>query len=95
MLKVIGTLTSMPGVMPGWRWASKWPLTWTGSPSCAPGCMTPRPSSSMSRSAKEIFSPVSCHGTWKIATTAQGVASGPQVDQPPPEMNSLPSATWA
>lgn len=61
----------------------------------APGCMTARPSSSMRRSAKEIFSPVSCHGTWKITTTAQGVGPGPQVDQAPPEMKSLPSAIWA
>jgi len=57
--------------------------------------MTARPSSSISRSAKDTFSSVSCHGTWKIVTTAQGIGPGPQVDQPPPEMNSLPSASWA
>ena len=48
-------------------------------------CMTARPSSSISRSANDTFSSVSCHGMWKIAATAQGAGPGPQVDQPPPE----------
>jgi hypothetical protein len=60
-----------------------------------PAVTAARPSSSISRSAKDTFWSVSCHGTWKIATTAQEVGPGPQVDQPPPEMNSLPSAIWA
>lgn len=94
-MKVIGTLISVPGVMPGRLRALKWPLTWTGSPSSAPGWNTGLPSSSTSRSAKEILSSVSCHGTWKSTATAQGEGPGPQADQPPPEMNSLPSAIWA
>ena len=42
---------------------------------------------------KEIFSFVCCQGMWKSTATPQATGPGPQTDQPPPEMNNLPSAT--
>ena len=53
------------------------------------------PSASSKNSSQWCAASASCQSTSILRATADGTGSGPVIDQPPPRMYSLPSATCA
>src|SRR5581483_2780300 len=91
----MGTSRGAPVGSPGGRPTSKSPRT---SIACCPSSVwmvTGRPSASTRYSSQWCATLVWSQGTSSFSAIALGPICAPVMLQPPPRMNSLPSATWA